>query len=135
MLSQEGGALARMLPVFKLGLGGKIGSGRQYMSWIAIDDLLSTVKYVLSHDSISGPVNAVSPNPATNEEFTKRLGRVLSRPTFFSVPRLALKVAAGEMGNELLLASTRVLPEKLISSGFRFEYPHLEQALKHVLGR
>jgi len=135
VLSKEGGALVRILPVFKFGLGGKIGSGRQYMSWIAIDDLLNIVKYVLSHDNISGAVNAVSPNPATNEEFTKSLGKLLSRPTIFSVPRLALKLAAGEMGNELLLASTRVLPEKLISSGFRFEYPDLEQALKHVLGR
>ena len=135
VLSNDGGALARMLPVFKLGLGGKIGSGCQYMSWIAIDDLLNIVKYVLSHDNISGPVNAVSPNPVTNEEFTKKLGKLLSRPTIFSVPRPALKLAAGEMGNELLLTSTRVLPEKLISIGFRFAYPDLEQALRHVLGR
>jgi len=135
VLSKEGGALTRMLPVFKLGLGGKIGSGCQYMSWIAIDDLLGIVKYVLSHDNISGPVNAVSPNPVTNEEFTKRLGKLLSRPTFLALPRLGLKLAAGEMGDELLLASTRVLPERLTSSGFHFEYPKLEQALKHLLSR
>jgi len=134
VLSKDGGALARMLPVFKLGLGGKIGSGRQYMSWIAIDDLLGIMKYTLSHDNISGPINAVSPNPVTNKEFTKRLGKLLSRPTFFALPRLGLKLAAGEMGDELLLASTRVLPEKLTSSGFHFEYPKLEQALKHILG-
>ena len=135
VLSPLGGALAQMLLPFKLGVGGVLGGGAQYMSWIALDDLLGIVLHVLTDDSVSGPVNAVAPQAVTNREFTKTLGAVLSRPTVLPVPAVALRIALGEMADALLLASTRVDPAVLRTTDFEFAYPHLEGALRHVLGR
>jgi uncharacterized protein (TIGR01777 family) len=135
VLSSAGGALAKMLPPFRLGVGGKLGSGRQYMSWVTLDDAVGAISYVLATSSIRGPVNVVAPAPVTNLDFTKALGRALSRPTLFPVPRLAVSLGFGEMGRELLLASSRVQPARLASSGFTFRHPEIEQALRHVLGK
>ena len=135
VLSPRGGALARMLPPFKFGVGGVLGSGDQYMSWIALDDMLGIVLKALTDTSMSGPVNAVAPNAATNREFTKILGRVLGRRTIFPVPAFAVRLLFGEMGDALLLANTRVAPTRLTQAGFEFAYPDLEGALRHTLGR
>jgi len=135
VLHPKGGALKQMLLPFKLGLGGVIGSGRQYMSWIALDDLIGIFQHALANDSLRGPANAVAPNPATNREFTKSLGQVLSRPTIFPMPAFAARLAFGEMADELLLASTRVEPARLAASGYSFAYPQLEATLRHLLGR
>ena len=135
VLSRLGGALAQMLLPFKLGVGGVLGSGEQYMSWIALDDILGVARLALTDDSISGPVNGVAPHPVTNREFTKTLGKVLGRPTVFPVPAFAARLAFGEMADALLLSSTRVDPAVLRSKGFEFEYPDLEAALRHVLER
>ncbi len=133
VLSTAGGALPRMLTPFRWGLGGKLGSGAQYMSWIAMDDLVGAILHALATPNLQGPVNAVSPNPVTNQEFTRTLAKVLRRPAFFPVPAFLLRLAFGEMGEELLLSSTRVLPAKLKSSGYVFRYPQLEPALQHLL--
>jgi uncharacterized protein len=133
VLSPRGGALARMLPPFNAGLGGVIGSGRQYMSWIAIDDVTGVIQHGLTHPRLSGPVNAVAPQPVTNREFTKTLGRVLGRPTLFAVPSFVLRLALGELAEALLLASTRVVPARLQTSGYTFRYPDLDGALRHLL--
>ena len=133
VLSPAGGALAKMLTPFKLGLGGKIGSGNQFMSWIAIDDVAGVILHALSSDGLRGAVNAVAPNAVTNLEFTKILGRVLSRPTIFPMPAFAARAAFGEMADELLLASTRVQPARLLAGGYTFLYPQLEGALRHLL--
>ena len=135
VLSAAGGALAKMLTPFKLGLGGRIGSGRQYMSWIALDDVVEAIHHVLLNDELSGPVNTTSPNPITNAEFTQTLGRVLGRPTLFPVPAFAARLAFGEMADALLLSSERVVPAKLTQSGFAFRYPELILALRHILGK
>ena len=135
VLSSNGGALPRMLTPFKLGIGGKLGTGRQYMSWISIDDMVGIIHHALESDNLHGPVNAVSPHPVTNLEFTRTLGRVLSRPTLFPVPAFAVRLMFGEMGQGLLLGSTRVEPARLAASGYRFRYPELEGALRHVLGK
>ena len=135
VLSPLGGALAQMLRPFKLGAGGVLGSGDQYMSWIALDDLLSIVQHALIDDSVSGPVNAVAPQVVTNREFTKTLGAVLRRPTCLPAPAFALRLAFGEMADALLLASTRVDPAVLRTAGFKFALPDLEGALRHVLAR
>ena len=135
VLSPAGGALAKMLPPFKMGVGGKVGDGKQFMSWIALDDLVGTILHVLTHERLTGPVNAVSPNPVTNLHFTRTLGRVLRRPTIFPMPALAARMAFGEMADELLLSSTRVQPARLTGSGFQFRYASLESALRHLLGR
>jgi uncharacterized protein len=124
-----------MLLPFRLGLGGPMGSGGQWMSFIALDDLLYAIHHVLMDERIRGPVNTTSPQPVTNAEFAKTLGRVLRRPAFLKVPRMALELALGEMAKPLLLASARVNPEKLLDTGFEFSYPALEGALRHVLGR
>lgn len=134
VLSPAGGALAKMLPPFRMGIGGKIGSGRQYMSWIAIDDLIGVFHQALTTESLTGPVNAVAPNPVTNLEFTNTLGRVLGRPTVFPLPAFAARLAFGEMANDLLLASARVEPAQLLSTGYTFRFPELEGALQHLLG-
>jgi hypothetical protein len=133
VLSREGGALRKMLPPFRVGLGGPVGPGTQYMSWIAIDDLVGVLLHLLVTDSVTGPVNLVAPNAATNREFTAALGRVLRRPTLFKVPAFALRLALGEMADEMLLASIRAQPARLSASGYRFRYPDLEAALRHVL--
>lgn len=133
VLSPKGGALARMLTPFRMGIGGIIGSGKQYMSWIAIDDLIGAIVHAITTHLLHGPVNAVSPHPVTNSEFTKTLGRVLGRPTLLPLPGFAARLALGEMADELLLFSARVEPAKLLASGYRFQYPELEPALRHLL--
>jgi uncharacterized protein len=135
VLSPAGGALAKMLPPFRMGVGGKVGDGKQYMSWIALDDAIGAIHHAVMNDGLSGGVNAVSPNPVTNLEFTKTLGRVLSRPTFFPVPAAAARIAFGEMADALLLASARVIPARLLETGYQFRYPELEGALRHLLGK
>jgi len=133
VLSVKGGALEKMLLPFKLGLGGKLGSGKQFMSWIVLDDLVSALDYILSNEEIKGAVNAVSPSPVTNEQFTKTLGKVLKRPTILTVPSFLLKSTVSEMADEMFLASTRVYPEKLLRSGFKFRFDNLESSLKYLL--
>lgn len=133
VLSPKGGALGKMLLPFKLGLGGIVGSGNQYMSWITLDDLVSLFLFAIDNESINGAINAVSPTPVTNREFTKTLGRVLSRPTIFPLPAFAAKLALGEMADALLLASTRVISSRLEKTSFSFAHPHLEPALRHLL--
>ena len=133
VLSPKGGALAKMLLPFKLGAGGIIGSGKQYWSWIGLHDLVRIIAFCVEHDSIRGAVNAVSPNSMTNYDFTKGVGRALHRPTLFPLPAFAAKLVLGEMANELLLSSTRVIPKKLKEQGFEFHYPELVGCLEHEL--
>lgn len=135
VLSAKGGALPAMLPAFKAGVGGKLGDGRQFVSWIAIDDLARAISHAVTTDSLSGPVNAVSPNPVRNVEMTKALGKVLRRPTFLSMPAFAVRLIFGEMGDALLLASQRVEPRRLLEAGFTFQFPDFETSLRHLLGR
>lgn len=135
VLSPKGGALAKMLPPFKLGLGGVIGSGRQYFSWIALDDLVSAIVFALETESLVGPVNAVAPGAVTNRQFTKTLGRVLGRPTIFPMPAFAARLAFGEMADEMLLGGVRVAPHELTAANFQFALPTLEPALRHLLGK
>jgi len=134
VLSPAGGALAKMLLPFKLGMGGVVGSGRQYFSWIALDDVVGVIHHLLARSDLSGAVNASAPEPVTNAELTKTLGRVLGRPTFVPVPAVALRIAFGEVA-DALLASTRMRPERLLETGYRFRFPELEGALRHVLSR
>ena len=135
VLSTEGGALATTLPIFKLGGGGRIGSGRQYQSWITLDDVVGAVFHALSTDSLSGPVNVTVPDPPTNIEYTKTLGRVLGRPTVFPLPAPVARLVLGEVADELLLASQRIEPARLKESGYSYRYPQLEGAFRHLLGR
>lgn len=135
VLSTEGGALGTTLPIFKLGGGGKIGSGRQYWSWVSLDDVVGAIVHAIENAALSGPVNVVGPDPPTNAEYTRVLGRVLGRPTFFAVPAPAARVALGGMADELLLASARVEPAKLEETGYEYRYPELEGALRHLLRR
>ena len=135
VLSTEGGALARTLPIFKLGGGGRIGSGRQWWSWVAIDDVAGAYVHALTDDSIEGPLNVGSPNPLTNAEYTKVMGKVLNRPTVFPLPAAAARLMLGEVADALLLASQRVEPAKLEETGYEFRYPELEGALRHLIGR
>ncbi|MFN7181720.1 MAG: TIGR01777 family oxidoreductase, partial [Planctomycetota bacterium] len=134
VLSRVGGALPSMLVPFKLGLGGKLGNGKQYMSWITIDDVINIIYELILNNNLSGPVNIVSPNPVTNSDFTKTLGKILNRPTIVGVPSFIIRLLFGEMGKSIFLSSLRVYPEKLLSYGYKFLYPDLECALKHVLG-
>jgi uncharacterized protein len=133
VLSAAGGALPRMLPVFRMGIGGRIGSGAQYMSWVAINDLVGILHHAITCESLQGPVNAVSPNPVTNSVFSKTLARILVRPSSFSLPAFAARIAFGEMANETLLAGANVSPEKLNKSKYKFQFPELESALRHIL--
>ncbi len=135
VLSRSGGALARMLPPFRLGLGGPIGSGRQWMSWIALNDVVGGMRHLLRWENLNGAVNLVAPNPVTNAEFTRALGKALHRPAVIPVPAFAIKLALGEMGDELLLSSTRVLPKKLEESGYKFRYPRVDGALEELVAR
>ncbi|MDQ4106594.1 MAG: TIGR01777 family oxidoreductase [Actinomycetota bacterium] len=135
VLSTEGGALARMLPVFKLGVGGKVGSGDQYWSWVAFDDVVGAIVHALMDENVRGPVNVGSPNPLTNAGYTKVLGQVLNRPTLFPLPAPAARLMLGEVADALLLASQRMEPAKLKATGYDFRYPELEGALRHLLGR
>jgi len=133
VLSKVGGALVQMLTPFRLGLGGKIGDGKQYMSWLTLDELIGIIQFALQTDPLSGPVNAVAPNPVTNSELTELLGRMVHRPTILSVPSFAVKLLFGEMGIDLLLGGARVNPKGLLDTGYNFKHPDLDQALKHVL--
>ena len=135
VLTPAGGALGTMLLPFKIGVGGRIGSGRQYVSWIDHDDLLSLIIHVIHTTSIRGPVNATAPYPVPNATFTGTLGRVLDRPTFIPVPSLAVQALFGEMGKEMLLKGQRVQPEVAEHTGFEFMYPGIEESLRHQLGR
>ena len=135
ILSPMGGALRKMLLPFRLGAGGRMGSGAQYVSWIAIGDAIGAIHHAAGAESLHGPVNAVSPAPVTNAEFTRVLARVLSRPAIFPMPAFAMRFAFGEMADALLLASARVMPTRLQASGYRFRFPELEGALRHLLVR
>lgn len=135
ILAGHGGALPRMLPPFRMGLGGPLGDGRQVMSWVALEDVIGAIRHAIRTEGLSGPLNATAPHPATNAEFTRTLGRVLGRPAFVPVPAAAIRLMFGEMGKSLLLAGARVLPRRLLESGYAFQYPDLEAALRHALGR
>ena len=133
ILDKEGGALAKMLTPFRMGIGGRIGAGKQWMSWIALDDVIGALQFVLSNETLNSPVNFVAPNPVTNAEFTKTLGNVLSRPTLFPIPEFGVRLAFGEMADALLLSSQRVEPSSLKQSGYEFRYAKLESALRAIL--
>jgi uncharacterized protein (TIGR01777 family) len=133
VLEANGGALAKMLPPFRMGVGGKIGSGKQWMSWIALDDVTGGIKFALANDSIRGPVNFVAPAPVTNAVFTQTLGKVLSRPTIFPIPAFGVRLLFGEMADALLLSSQRVESAVLQKGGYLFKYAVLESALRHAL--
>lgn len=133
VLSREGGALAKMLTPFRLGVGGKIGNGRQYFSWIGLEDAVAALVFALGNEALRGPVNLTAPEPVTNAELTRALGRVLRRPTLLPLPALAAKLILGELAKEGLLASQRVLPRRLLDVGFEFAYPELERALRRAL--
>ncbi|MCI5149641.1 MAG: TIGR01777 family protein [Candidatus Electrothrix sp. MAN1_4] len=133
VLSSDGGALTRILPLFKMGLGGPLGNGRQYMSWVALHDVTQAVLHSIKKEELHGPVNIVAPHPVTNQQFTRVLGRVLCRPAFFPVPKFFLSLFLGEMAQELLFASARVYPHKLQASGYTFAMPELESALQSML--
>ena len=135
VLAGHGGALTKMLPAFRLGLGGRLGTGRQFWSWIALEDLLWVVELALQDDRLSSAVNAVAPEPATNADFTQSLARALRRPAFLPVPAFAVKLLFGEMGREALLASARVRPMRLLETGFEFRFPELEATFKQVLNQ
>ena len=135
VLSPSGGALARMLPPFRAGLGGPLGGGRHYMSWIALDDVTAVIRHALLNEGLRGAVNAVAPQAVTNRDFTRTLARVLGRPAFLAVPPFVLRLAFGELADALLLASVRAAPARLEASGYRFLYPALDPALRHLLGR
>jgi uncharacterized protein (TIGR01777 family) len=134
ILDAQGGALAQMLPPFRLGAGGRIASGKQWMSWIALDDVVGALRFVLGNKLVVGPVNFVAPNPVTNTDFTKTLGHALSRPTFFPIPAFGVRLAFGEMAS-LLLGSQRVTPTILQTAGYSFEFTELKNALSHILKR
>jgi hypothetical protein len=133
VVSPRGGALAKMLPVFRAGAGGRLGSGRQWMSWIGLHDVVRVIRFAIESEGLSGPVNAVAPRPVTNAEFTATLGRVLRRPAVLPVPAVALRAFFGEMASLMLLASQRVAPVRLEEAGFDFHFPALEEALRHEL--
>ncbi len=132
VLGKGGGALSKMLPPFKVGLGGKIGRGKQWMSWIHLDDLVGIILYCIDHDGLKNAINGTSPNPVTNQVFTKTLGKVLKRPTILPMPTLVVKLLMGQMGEELLLAGKKVLPIKVLDAGYKFQYKELEGALKNI---
>jgi uncharacterized protein len=133
VLSPQGGALKQMLPIFRAGLGGRLGNGRQWISWIALPDVIRVIEFVLQSRNISGPVNAVAPNPVTNLEFTRSLARALRRPAALPVPAFVLRLALGEMAGATILQSERVVPARLSAAGFDFEYPKLDAALRAIL--
>ena len=133
VLSRQGGALAKMLLPFRLGVGGKIGDGRQYVGWISLEDAIAALVYAVENDALRGPVNLTAPQQVTNAELTRTLGRVLRRPTLLPLPAFAAKLLLGELAEEGLLASQRVRPTRLLEAGFEFAYPELEGALRHAL--
>ncbi|MCY3665053.1 MAG: TIGR01777 family oxidoreductase [Gemmatimonadetes bacterium] len=133
VFSHQGGALAKMLLPFRLGVGGKIGDGRQYVGWISLEDAVAALVYAVENDALRGPVNLTAPQQVTNAELTRTLGRVLRRPTLLPLPAFAAKLVLGELAEEGLLASQRVRPTRLLEAGFEFAYPELEGALRHAL--
>ena len=135
VLTPRGGALAKMLPAFRMGVGGRFGSGDQYMSWISAEDAVGAVHHALMTPALEGPANAVAPRAATNRDFTRTLARVLKRPALFPLPESAARLGLGEMADALLLSSTRAEPAQLKASGYTFREPELERALRHLLGR
>ena len=135
VLSPKGGVLAKLLLPFRMGAGGRIGSGSQWFSWIALDDAVEGLSFMIRESTLRGPVNLVAPNPVTNTEFTHAVGKVLGRPTIATVPAIAIRLALGEMGEHTVLASQRVMPQRLLAAGYRFRHPQLEEALRFELGR
>lgn len=133
ILDRKEGALAKMLTPFRMGIGGRVGDGKQWMSWIDIEDVVNGLKFLIGNSSVNGPVNFVAPNPVTNAEFTKALGHALSKPTLFPMPAFAARLAFGEMGDALLLSGQRVKPGVLEENGFAFRWPLLDDALRHLL--
>lgn len=133
VLGPNGGALAKMLPPFKMGLGGPIGDGHQWMSWVHIDDLIGIMFHIINNKNIHGPVNGTSPNPVTNKQFSSSLGQTLNRPAFFPLPSFVVKLLMGQMGEELLLSGQRVIPKKMLNAGYVFQYKELESALSDVI--
>jgi uncharacterized protein (TIGR01777 family) len=133
VLSKDGGALATMLTPFKFGVGGVVGSGKQWMSWVSLDDVIDIINYAIENESLRGAVNVASPNPVTNEEFTKTLGEVLYRPTFLPLPEFAVNLMFGEMGDALLIDSTRVEPKRLQEAGYKFKFKDLKSALENAV--
>ncbi len=133
VLSSSGGALPLMLSLYQRGLGGTIGSGDQYMSWIAINDLVGIIHHAIRNESLQGPVNAVSPHPVANRTFNRTMARVLARPAFLKLPGFVARLVLGEMAKEVLLASARIAPAKLLKSQYKFLFPELENALRHIL--
>ncbi|VAX34794.1 Cell division inhibitor Slr1223 (YfcH in EC), contains epimerase/dehydratase and DUF1731 domains [hydrothermal vent metagenome] len=129
VLGKGGGALKKMLFPFKIGLGGKIGEGKQWMSWIHLDDLVGIILYCINQENLTGPINGTSPNPVTNQEFTKILGKILKRPTLLPMPKIIVKLLMGQMGEELLLTGKKILPIKALDAGYKFQYEKLENAL------
>ncbi len=133
ILSRDGGALKKMLPVFRAGMGGRLGSGRQWMSWVTLADVVAAIRFAIEDAALGGPVNVTSPHPVTNAEFTRTMGEVLRRPTLFPVPAFALRMLFGEMADATILSSARVVPQRLMEAGFRFQHPRLAEALQAVL--
>jgi uncharacterized protein (TIGR01777 family) len=133
VLGQSGGAMSKMILPFKLGLGGVIGSGKQWMPWIHIDDLVGIIEYCFHHENMSGPINGTAPNPVTNAVFTKALGKAVGRPTILPMPGLVVKLLMGKMGEELLLAGKKVIPLKVLQADFQFEYECIDDALENIL--
>jgi len=133
VLGKNGGALAKMLPAFKLGLGGAMGDGKQWMSWVHIDDLIGIMLYIIDHKGIKSAINGTAPNPVSNKFFSLTLGQVLKRPTFLTMPAFVLKLMLGEMAEELLLSGQRVMPEKMLQTGYVFQYAELEHALRELV--
>jgi len=135
VLSASGGALAQMLPIYRFGIGGKLGKGHQYMSWITINDMVNIIHFAIQNESLNGAVNAVSPNPVSNSVFSKVLAKVLSRPNLFALPAFAARFVWGKMADEVLLSSSRVYPDRLEESGYKFAFPKLEEALRQILDK
>lgn len=133
VLSKDGGALSKMLPIFRLGLGGVAGNGNQYWSWISIHDIERIVEFIIENEQINGPINAVSPNPVTCAQFTKIFSNVLNRPAFLPIPEKIVRLVFGEMGEHAVLASTKVIPKKLLDSGYNFYHSDLKSALISIL--
>ena len=133
VLGKNGGALKKMLPAFKSGLGGPMGTGKQWMSWIHMDDMLGIIRHAIDHEEISGAINATAPNPVRNKHFAKTLGKVLKRPAFIPMPAFVLKMMMGQMAEELLLSGQRVIPKKIMDSGYDFRFKQLSDALREII--
>jgi uncharacterized protein (TIGR01777 family) len=134
-VTPKGSTLARMLPLFKAGLGGRFGSGRQWWAWTSLDDMIGILTHAAVDPEVRGPLNAVAPNPVTNAEFTRALAKVLGRPALLPVPRFGPRLVFGDLADELIYASIRAVPERTLASGYRFRHPELEGALRDLLDR